>query len=200
MNKLLKTCKVYSGIRDQITEAEEALIIDLINTEFKTIKDSDLAQAFKLNATGKYWKTVEGYQHFSAIFVGKVLSSYKEWKRKEAAKPKLIEPKKQIEMPKEDFKKHLKYVKKEYQKNGKLPTMNSNGLYWYMIDQGLINPSKEYIKEVSSEIKKEHKNKINQAKKDFKINLVRALEQSVNKSTHGAMVRKRIIKKYLDSI
>lgn len=120
-SKLLKTCMVYSGIREPITIAEENIIIDLIQTEFKSYKAQDIGMAFKLNASGKYWKTIEGYQHFSAIFVGKVLSSYKEWKRKEAAKPKLIEPSKQIEMPKEDFAKHLEYVKTEYKKNGKLP-------------------------------------------------------------------------------
>lgn len=195
---------VYSGIREPITIAEENIIIDLIQTEFKSYKAQDIGMAFKLNASGKYWKTIEGYQHFSAIFVGKVLSSYKEWKRKEAAKPKLIEPSKQIEMPKEDFAKHLEYVKTEYKKNGKLPPMNTNGLYWWMIDEGLINPSREEIQKVYNEVKKNHIDlqnlKLDQAKKDFKLYLFRDLEQNLTKSALGDMVRKRLIKKHIDII
>lgn len=82
--------------------------------------------------------------------------------------------------------------------------MNTNGLYWWMIDEGLINPSREEIQKVYNEVKKNHIDlqnlKLDQAKKDFKLYLFRDLEQNLTKSALGDMVRKRLIKKHIDII
>lgn len=161
MNKLLKTCKIYSGIREQITDAEEAIIIDLITTEYKSLTEQDVAIAFKLNATGKYWKPVEGYQNFSAIFVGKVLSHYKEWKRKQNTIKK-IETLKELPEPKSDPKRAFEFICKVWDEEGKLPRIaNWKTAFEYAEKEGLIKMSDEEKREAFKKKQAEVQRKIN---------------------------------------
>lgn len=164
MNKLLNICKNYAGIREDLTEAEEMVIIDLIQTEFKAIKEHEVGKAFKMNASGKYWESVIAYQIFSPIYVGKVLTEYREWKRKEAMKVKPIEPARQLEAPKEDFAKHLEYVKKHYEKDGVLPIANYSGLFKWLEEKGEINLSISEKEAIFNRVKQEVEGQIKHRK------------------------------------
>ena len=195
MKKTLNICKSYSGIRQDISDAEEMVIQDLILTEFKSLDQQEICKAFKMNASGKYWETIEAYQTFSPIFVGKVLTEYKEWKRKEAAKPKLIEPAKQLEAPKEDFSKHFDYVKREYKEKGILPPANWSGLYCWMEDKGMIKLSNDEKKKIYNQVKSEaeleitNRRSLLQSYADLLVNL--------NESNLKVASRKKAIENYL---
>lgn len=195
MNKLLKTCKIYSGIREQITDAEEAIIIDLITTEYKSLTEQDVAIAFKLNATGKYWKPVEGYQNFSAIFVGKVLSHYKEWKRKQNTIKK-IEPLKELPEPKSDPKRAFDFIVKVWNEEGKLPFVaNWKRAFDYAEKEGMIRLSKKEKWELFEKKKKEVKNKINDARN--KMQNYRKLELELQPLSIKTECKKEAILNYL---
>lgn len=195
MKKLLNICKAYSGIREDITEAEETVIQDLILTEFKSLKPESIAKAFKMNASGKYWATIEAYQTFSPIYVGKVLSMFKEWQRKENMKVKLIEPAKQLEAPKEDFAKHFDYVKREYKEKGILPPANWSGLYLWMEDEGMIKLSNDEKKNIYNQVKSEAEAEIKNRR--MQLQSYSDLLVNLNESNLKVAARKKAIENYL---
>lgn len=139
MKKLLNICKTFAGIREDITDAEEMVIVDLIQTEFNFLSPEEIGRAFKMNASGKYWEIIEAYQTFSPIYVGKILTAYKEWKRKENAKPKLLEPLKQLPEAKIDPKKSFDFIKNVWINEGKMPIIaNWKIAFDYAENKGLI--------------------------------------------------------------
>ena len=136
----------YSGMREELTEAEEITVLDIINTEFKNLKAEQVVTAFKMNASGKYWKAVIAYQTFSPFFVGDVLGKYKEWLRKDNLKPKAyIEPSHQIgnELdPIAEMEKAFKFIEKVYKEQKIFPIIaNWSDAFLYAEENGLINLS-----------------------------------------------------------
>ena len=157
MNKLLNICKSYSGIREDITEAEEALILDLIKTEFKSLQPEDIAKAFKLNASGKYWTQIKAYQTFSPIFVGEVLGNYKEFVRKANLKPQIQQGEVKLMGNKQDEpheqKRAYEFILKTYCESGMFPIIaNWSMAYRYAEDNGFIELSIEDKEKVKSSI------------------------------------------------
>lgn len=199
----LKVCRNYSGIREENTEAEEAVINDLISTEFKSLSPAEIGQAFKMNASGKYWDQVQAYQFFNPSYVGKVLNQYKEWKRKEQMKPKPIEPSKQIEAPKvneaEERRKAFEKCKEVYAKNREWPI--TLPLSW--------NLAFQFLEETGELVYKEgEKDKIlyntimdlNKKIKEAKVLGRNKTDLEIDLRYIKLTVRRREVKKYIESL
>lgn len=193
MNKILNICKSYSGIREDITKAEEAIIMDMVNTEYH-LKADDVLKAFKMNASGKYWEVVEAYNLFSPIYVGKVLTAYKEWRRKENMKP--VPAERQLNAkPDKTVQEHFEWVKKIWDKEKRLPPANYSAIFKWLESEGKINLSDEEKNAKFEELKRSINNRINERR--VKMQPFRDLEKELMPMSLKAQARKNEVREYL---
>lgn len=185
------------GIRKPLTEPELQIILEFMREYHKALTLQDVSKAFGLYSAAELDFQESHFQSMDNVFIGKVLKSYKEWKRKEAAKPKPIEPSKQLEQPKEDFQKHFDYVKRCYQKDGVLPIANWKGLFKWMEIKGMINLSNKEKNTILAEVKQEVENQIKHRKamiQDFS-DLLMDLEDDKIKQ----LARKEAVRRFFKS-
>src|SRR5690554_2189211 len=74
------------GIRKALTEPELCIILEFMQEFYKTLTLNDVSKAFGLYSAGYLDFNDSHFQSLDNVFIGKVLKSYKEWKRKENAK------------------------------------------------------------------------------------------------------------------
>ena len=94
--KILNNCMRYAGINQQTTKEDYIFLMEFFESQFSNISYLELQQAFKVNAK-KEFQQVEAYQNFSPMLIGKVVSAYKEEKRKQKLINPIIAPERMIE-------------------------------------------------------------------------------------------------------
>ena len=144
------------GIRSSLSEQELQIIAEFLRDEFKNLTLKDISRAFNLYAAQKLEFKNSHFQSLDNVFIGNVLESYKEFKRKANLKPKgYIPVEKQIENkldPKHEQEKAFKFIEKVYLETGKFPNIaNWSEAFIYAEEKGIINLSieeKEKIKQL----------------------------------------------------
>lgn len=184
------------GIRKALTEPELCIILEFMQEFHKTLTLNDVSKAFGLYSAGYLDFNESHYQSLDNVFIGKVLKSYKEWKRKENAKPKLIEVEKQLPEPKSDPKRSFEFICKVWDDEGKLPRIaNWKTAFEYAEKEGLINMSDEEKREAFKKKQAEVQRKINDAR--GKMEDYRKLEFDLQPLNVKSECRKDAIIKYL---
>jgi|GEM_PF-6039500 len=183
------------GIRKKLSDPELGIILEFMQEFYKTLTLKDVSKAFGLYTANRLDFNDSHYQSLDNLFIGKVLDSFKEWQRKENAKPKPIEPAKQLAEPKEDFKAHFDFVKRIWESESQLPKMfNVKGLFVWMEDQGMIKLSDPEKVEIFEQVKAETEAQIKNER--AKMRPINDLMKDLEKSNLQNEARRRCIRNY----
>jgi hypothetical protein len=158
------------GIRESLVPEELKIIFDFMQKHFKLFSLNDLREAFSYYSAQKLNFKDSHFQSLDNVFIGKVLSSYKEFIANELRrKPKQIENSKIKELTFEEIKFEAEESFKDFKENKNLDNYNWIFIYNYYKSEGKIkfegNEAKQFQEVVKSEIIKEVDNEKMQGKK-----------------------------------
>jgi len=192
----------YRVKTDQINTT---LIRQTLQAEFNNMFVNEFNEAFIKHCAGRFMisKEAEGnkpYGDLSCLFVCNVLKAFKSWKQAENAKPKLITPDKQLEMPKENIRDAYEFIKKVVDETNNLPIVaNWNDAFLYMEQEGIIKIDLDEKIMFSEIVKEDLLDEIKFLKKERKNgyqDLIKILE---NKKLFAGELRKRYLQKYFEN-
>ncbi len=181
----------------QLEETQIMLIAKFIMYEFTTLTMKDIENAIFKAKAGKLDCNPADYNKLSIDFIGRILSSYQEYKKKETLKVKLEQEKEvlKIEYTPDDEKEAYLFLKSIYEKGEEPFIANWNLAFKFMEENNIINLSndeKQIFFEMTIEELKEEIRELKVQKKNYTtlkniLNDVNLLKQEC---------RKRIIKKH----
>jgi len=163
----IKGVAILCGLHNQIGEVELAMLVDFLKHHFVYLEEEGFVEAFKLYAANKLEYKEPVYNNLSAFFIGKVLSSYKDFKAKDRAKPKRIDLK-ALEAPKmdEDPKDSYTFICGVVQKEGKLPRIaNWTEAFKYLVQSEIVTISETERELFKSNVKASIQNEYIEAKR-----------------------------------
>lgn len=151
--------------RVEVGEINKKIIIDSLLTVYSNYLVSDFDKAFTLHSMGTLEaKEDKPYGELSCLFVGAVLKSFKDYKQKEAAKPKIKAVEEVILLPeptKDEIKEAFEFIKDVFMNEGRLPLIaNWKEAVNYMTNENLIPNTKEFRQGIAKEVREEISKKI----------------------------------------
>lgn len=186
------------GMHGGIDELEEQILIDFLKTKFGNFNEEEFIEAFKLYAAGELNFKEAVYNNFSPFFVGKILNSYKDYKAKEAAKPKLFKEKTLLPEPEYVHEKQLELLKEFIKDETKKPPDWSK-MYEYLENKGVFSFTDEQKQVLGGSIRNELKDCIREAKNKKKQTVIYEVLLS-SKMLFKVECRKRIILKHFKNL
>lgn len=146
--------------RVEVGEINKKIIIDSLLTVYPNYLVVDFDKAFTLHSMGNLEaKEDKPYGELSCLFIGSVLKSFEDYKRKEAAKPKLKLPEQLEQLPpptKDEEKEAFEFIKDVFMNEGRLPLIaNWKEAVNYMTNENLIPNTKEYRQGIAKEVREE---------------------------------------------
>ena len=188
------------GIREALVPAELKIIFDFLQKHFKTVSLNDLREAFSYYSAQKLQFKDSHYQSLDNVFIGKVLTSYKEFIADELRrKPKKIESNPVNKLTFDEIKFESEESLKAFQEGKDLTNFNWIFIYNYYKSEGKIkfegNEATEFQEKVKGDIIRE----VEQLKKEGKKGTATLLLLQI-KTLFYAECKKRAVLKYYDLI
>lgn len=165
---LLYVVKLIGVPPEKLMIEDLSIIIDYLKRNLESYPVSDIRLAFEVGLKGLLdIKDLNHYHSFNALYVTNILQSYKRYKQKENAKPKLVAPiEKQLPMSKEtkedQQKKHFDIIDNWVKEKGEVPLIaNWSEAFLHMNRIGLIKMTKEegtmFVENIRYELEEEKK-------------------------------------------
>jgi hypothetical protein len=185
----------------QLEESQVMLLAKFIIYEFSTLTMQDIEQAIFKAKAGKLDCNPADYNKLSIDFIGRILSSYTEYKRKQTLvkQAKEVEAKEhlKLEYTVNEGKQSFDFIKSVYEKGEEPYIADWCSAFRYMEDEGLINLTNDekamfldlVIEELNEEIKKM---KVQRKNPNHLKNLLASKEKIKNEC------RKRLVIKYFE--
>ena len=116
IQQTLVYCALMCGQKPEKMEIEIAQRFLIKN--YYNLSIDEIIESFELNNSGKHWKIIEPFGSFNTLFIGKIISSYIDYKNKikKYNENKLIEPPKKDLISYEEAKPYLKKLSAELKK------------------------------------------------------------------------------------
>jgi len=193
---------VQVGINGSMDDLTMNLLVDFIKNYYGNLEISEYSKAFELYAAQKLDYKEKPYNNFSTAFVGLILNSYKEWKRKANLKPKAYIPAthqlgNDLD-PIVEMEKAFKFIERVYKEEGQFPIIaNWSDAFLYAQANGLIILSLEQKKEVKKQVIQEIKTK--QEQKRLQTGVKGSLSDFQDKNIIS-LCKEKIIKNYIISL
>lgn len=138
---------IQSGINGELDELTRNVVTEFLVSQFGNMYLSEYKEAFECYAAKKLEFQSEAYNNLSPKFIGNVLASWKEWRRKENLKVPLI-GKETLKLenkqdPIHEQKRAFEFIKEVYNKDGNPPLMaNYSEAFKHCEREGLIKMDK----------------------------------------------------------
>ena len=161
----ISTWGLICGLNDGVDDLMKIVITDFLRGNYPAMPLSEVSHAFKLYAAQKLDFKDSIYNNMNPTFIGKVLTSYFEHKRKSNLLS-LPQPETkalpEAEIPKEKERENsFKFIETIYSKEGKFPIVaNWVDAYFHLHKTGLINTTKEEFEAEKEQIRAALKNEV----------------------------------------
>ena len=188
------------GIREALVNAELKIIFDFLKNHFNLFSLNDLREAFDYYSAQKLTFKDSHYQSIDNVFIGKVLTSYKEFISNELRRnPKQIEAKETKALTFDEVKFEAEQSLKDYQEGKDLSKYSFIFIYNYYKEKGLIKFEGTQAKEFQEKVKREIINEVELQKKDGKKGTATLLLLQIKTLFYGEC-KKRAVLNYYSSI
>ena len=188
------------GIREALVPEELKIIFEFLYNHFKLFSLNELREAFDYYSAQKLNFKDSHYQSLDNVFIGKVLTSYKEFISNELrTKPKKISHSKIKELTFEEIKFEAVQSLKDYKEGNDLKKYNWIFIYNYYKDKGLIKFEGNQAKEFQDQVKREILNEVEKEKMEGKNGSSTLLLLQIKTLFYGEC-KKRAVLKYYDLV
>ena len=188
------------GIRESLVPEELKIIFEFMQKHFKRFSLNDLREAFSYYSAQKLNFKDSHYQSLDNVFIGKVLTSYKEFIAEELRrKPKQVETTKVKGLTFDEIKFEAEQSLKDFKENKNIDGYNWMFIYNYYKAEGEIkfegNEANEFQEVVRKEILKEVEIEKSKGKKGTATLLLLEI-----KTLFYGECKKRAVLKYYESL
>ena len=188
------------GIRESLVSEELKIIFEFMQKHFKRFSLNDLREAFSYYSAQKLDFKDSHFQSLDNVFIGKVLTSYKEFIANELRrKPQKIENKKVKELTFDEIKFEAEQSLKDFKENKNIENYNWIFIYNYYKSEGKIRFEGNEAKKFQEKIKKEIINEVETQRKEGKKGTATLLLLQIKTLFHGEC-KKRAVLKYYESL
>jgi hypothetical protein len=188
------------GIREQLSKPELIIIFEFLKNHFNLFSLNDLREAFDYYSAQKLTFKDSHYQSIDNVFIGKVLTSYKEFISNELRRnPKQIEAKETKALTFDEVKFEAEQSLKDYQEGKDLSKYSFMFIYNYYKEKGLIKFEGTQAKEFQEKVKREIINEVELQKKEGKKGTATLLLLEIKTLFYGEC-KKRAVLNYYSSI
>jgi len=189
------------GIREQLSKPELIIIFEFLQNHFNLFSLNDLREAFDYYSAQKLTFKDSHFQSLDNVFIGKVLTSYKDFISNELRRnPKnTIENSKVKELSFDEIKYQAEQSLKDYKEGNDLSKYSFIYIYNYLKSEGLIIFEGTQAKEFQEKVKRDIINEVEAQKKEGKKGTAILLLLQIKTLFYGEC-KKRAVLEYYNSI
>jgi hypothetical protein len=185
------------GIRDSLSDPELEIIFNFLKRHFKLFSLNDLREAFSYYSAQKLQFKDSHYQSLDNVFIGRVLTSYREFISGELRRnPKQVETKETKALTFDEIKFEADQSLKDFQEGKDLSKYSFIFIYNYYKEKGLIKFEGSQAKEFQEKVKREILNEVDLQKKEGKKGTATLLLLQIKTLFYGECKRRAVLEYY----